>query len=236
MPRVAEAIAATDRVFAPITFDPATSTRAFRVATTDYGAAVVLPTLARTFWAAAPALSLELAAWNTGTLAALEDGSFDFALYADEALPPTFRRAPLFADGFVCVVRRDHPVLRHRDANGYIAPARLAALPRTVLLYPDGAAMGVDDPLAAYGRPIGPGDVRLPYFLAAPLIVSGSPSVLCIPRRMADLVVGAADLAMIDFPEAGRLNYCMIRHDRTARDAGLDWIQARLTEAFAASS
>lgn len=231
LPQLREAIAATNRVFAQPGFDPGTSVRSFRVATTDYGAAVVVPALVRTLHKEAPGTSLELCAWGAQTLGDLEEGRVDFALYTDEALPQGFHQTPLFKEGFAFLLRNGHPVLGERDRSGHIAPPKLAALPRVVLLYPDGNEIGVDDPLAAFGRPLGPGDLRTPHFLSAPLSVSGSDFVLCVPRRMADLVAAAGNLAVVDFPEAEPFTYCVVWHDRAEMDAGLTWIRERLKAA-----
>lgn len=227
-PRLGEAIAAADRVFLRPVFDPATSTRSFRVATTDYGAAVVVPGLVRALQIEAPSVSLELCAWTEDTLGDLEEGRVDFAFYTDEALPPSFHHARLFEEGFAFLLREDHPILASRDEAGHIAPSELAVLPRVVLLYPDGIGTGVDDPLAAYGRPSGAGDLRTPHFLSAPLAVSGSDFVLCVPRRIAELVAVQSNLAVVHFPEADPFTYCMVWHDRAEMDAGRTWIREQL--------
>jgi DNA-binding transcriptional LysR family regulator len=232
LPRLAEAITATDLVFARPGFDPSKSTRSFRVATTDYGAAVVVPALVRALHTESPGVSLELCAWSVDTLGEIEEGRVDFAFYTDEPLPSGFHHTPLFRDGFAFLLRADHPVLASCDESGNVAPSELAALPRVVLLYPDGAETGVDDPLAAYGRSLGPGDLRTPHFLSAPLAVSGSDFVLCVPRRMAELVAASSRLAIIDFPEADTITYCMIWHDRASLDAGLEWVRERLKAAI----
>ena len=228
LPKLKDAIAATDQVFTRPVFDPKTSERSFRIATTDYGAAVVIPSLARALHAEAPGVSLELCAWSVDTLRDLEEGRVDFALYTDDALPPGFHQAPLFEEGFAFLLREDHPVLALRDKAGYIAPSKLTALPRVVMLYPDGAGIGVDDPLAPYGRPLGPGDLRTPHFLSAPLSVSRSDFVLCVPERMAKLVAGPGNLAVVDFPEAEPFTYCMIWHDRAELDAAFAWVKKLL--------
>ncbi len=228
LPKLKEAIAATDQVFARPVFDPHTSERSFRIATTDYGAAVVVPSLARALHAEAPGVSLELCAWSGDTLRDLEEGRVDFALYTDEALPPAFHQGPLFEEGFAFLLREDHPILALRDEAGHIAPSALAALPRVVMLYPDGTGTGVDDPLAAYGRPLGPGDLRTPHFLSAPLSVSRSDFVLCVPRRMAKLMAAPGELALVAFPEAEPFTYCMIWHDRAGLDPALAWVKKLL--------
>lgn len=232
LPKLKVALAANDLVFTRPCFDPRTSERSFRIATTDYGSAVVVPLLARGLHVDAPRVSLELCDWSVDTLNDLEEGRVDFAFYTDEGLPPGFHQAPLFEESFAFLLREDHPILALRDKAGHISPADLATLPRVVMLYPNGTETGVDDPLAAYGRPLGPGDFRTPHFLSAPLAVSLSDFVLCVPKRMAKLVAAQGKLAVVDFLEAEPITYCMIWHDRAEKDAGLTWVQTLLTAAF----
>lgn len=223
MPQLAEAIAAEDRLFQPPGFEPSCSERILRIATTDYGAAVAIREFARLVACEAPGVSLELRAWESETLVELEEGRLDFALYTDEAVPQGFHHERLFTERFACVLRRDHPVLAYRDADGHIAPSRLAELPRVVLLYPEGRATAIDDPLASHGRARGPGDTITPYFLSSPLLIGQSERVLCLPRRAAELIAPLADLAVIDFPQAGEIHYCVIWHERAARDPAIAW-------------
>jgi DNA-binding transcriptional LysR family regulator len=230
MPLLAEVIAAENRLFARPDFDPSASTRSFRVATTDYGAAVVVTRWVRDIADDAPGVSLDVRAWDSRTLTDMEEGRIDFALYTDEALPVGFHHERLFDDGLCCIVRAGHPVLASRDAHGRVPASKLAELPRVVLLYPEGAGTAVDDPLSMHGRAHGPGDFLTPYFLSGPLLVSQSNHVLCMARRVAEIVASRADLALIDFPEAGGMTYCAIWHERSAEDPGMTWMRRRLAE------
>ncbi len=90
VPLVRDAIEAVGRVFAPQAFDPATAEALVRVATTDYGAAVVLAPLAGHLAQAAPGLCIEAVPWSVETLDGLEQGRLSFALYADSDLPNDF--------------------------------------------------------------------------------------------------------------------------------------------------
>ena len=228
MPALAEALGATERLFAPAGFDPASSTRTVRLAATDYGAAVALVPLARELAAAAPGISLDVGSWTPDTLERLEGGGLDLALYPDTALPVGFRHLSLFADGYACLVRRDHPVLAHRDEHGLIDPARLAELPRVLLLYPEGVATRVDDPLAAHGPSRAAGTFRTPYFLCGPLLVADSDHALCVPRRSADLMTRMGDVVAVDLPAAGGFGYGLIWHERGDADPCLSWVRERV--------
>ena len=67
-----------------------------------------------------------------------------------------------------------------------------------------------------------------PNFLSAPLLVSGSDHVVCLPRRMAGLMASLAALASLDLPEAGRFTYRLIWHERTQLDPALRWVRDQL--------
>ena len=231
VPMVNEAIAAAGRIFSRPKFDPATSTRKFRIATTDYGASVVMAKVAERVAREAPAISLEVRAWDAATLSGMEDGFIDLALYTDESLPAGFYNQRLFNESFACIVRRGHPVLANRDADGRIDPAQLAALPRVVLLYPDRDTTAIDDPLGDHGRRHGAGDFLTPYFLSGPLLVTSSNHVLCTTRRTALLAATFADIEVIDFAEAGHFDYCVIWHSRVDLDLGVAWMRQNMAAA-----
>jgi hypothetical protein len=108
----------------------------------------------------------------------------------------------LFGEEFAFLLLRDHPILASRNRSGDIAPPELAALPRLVLVYPDGTKMVVGRsasalwtsartwcstdsslPVCAFIRErLGPGPVRA--------------------QALADLVAVPSDLAILEFPEA----------------------------------
>lgn len=228
LPLLDEVLTATDRLFQPDRFDPATTTRTFRVATTDYGSAVVLTGLVADLDAVAPGLSLDVQAWTSTTLEDLEQGRLDLALYIDLPLPAGFKHLDLFEEQHACIVRRDHPVLAHRRDDGSIDPIRLAALPRVISLYPDLTEIAADDPLADFGLAASLGEVRTPYLLSAPLLVSRSDRLLCTTQRLAELMASMIAVEVILFPEGERFIYRAIWHERTDGEAGHLWLLKRL--------
>lgn len=227
-PRVAEALAAAERLFAADRFDPATSSRSFRIATTDYGAAVVLSRVVHDLDAQAPGVSVVVVPWAAGTLDDMEHGRVDLALYIDLPLPAGFRHLDLFEEHHACLVRRGHPVLRHRDRQGRIDPARLAALPRVISLYPDQTELAADDPLAEFGAAHTSGEIKTPYLLAGPLLVSRSDRQLCTTQRMAELMASMVDLEIVPLPEGERFVYRAIWHERAEHEPGHAWLVQRL--------
>ena len=232
VPLLAAALAAVDRLFTPSVFAPAVSRGVVRVATSDYGAAVVLAALAPLVARAAPKLRLDALPWGAETLAALEAGHLDLALYADGELPGDFHTRDLFSESYACLVRQGHPVLAQRGADGQVAVQDLAALPRAIMLYPDGREVQADDVLTqSFGAAAAESIVlRTPYFLSAPLVVAQSDMILCLPRRAAQLMARLGGIVVLDLPEEVRFTYRLIWHERSHSDPMLRWVRARICD------
>jgi DNA-binding transcriptional LysR family regulator len=94
-------------------FDPETSDRLFGLLVTDVGVVRFLPPLLARLADAAPRLRLRavpLGSWQIESK--LESGEADLALGAFPRAASHLRRQKLYADGYVGVVRKDHPRLR----------------------------------------------------------------------------------------------------------------------------
>lgn len=219
---VAEALAALARVSAPAAFDPMHATRTFRLATTDYGAGTVLARLGPLFAASAPRARLEAQAWTDTTLADLEGGTLDAALYADAPLPPDFHARDLFQDDYVVLAPKDHPASR---ATGHARLDALNRARRVVILYPDGRRLAADDVLGDLGAPEEHVAIRTPYFASAPALLSGGGLILALPRRAARALIADADLAVLPLPAAPRFTYRLIWHARAQRDPAHRWLR-----------
>jgi DNA-binding transcriptional LysR family regulator len=228
LPVLGDLLSTAERLFSAGSFDPGTSKKTFRVATTDYGAAVVLAPLASDIARFAPGVSLDVQHFSGTTFTDLEEGRLDFALYTDAPLAAGFQKQPLFEESFACVVRHDHPILDLRDKEGHISLQRLAKLPRVLLTYPDGIRRAIDDPLSDLGSEPQLGAFLTPYFLAGPLLVNKSEHVLCMGKRVALLIAETARVQVIDFPPAGNFTYCLIWHERTDLDPALIWLRDRV--------
>ena len=63
---------------------------------------------------AAPLAGLRVNPWSEETILALERGELDWALYADDTIPPDFHYRTLFQDSYSLVCRAGHPLRRHR--------------------------------------------------------------------------------------------------------------------------
>lgn len=91
-------------------FDPATSTRTFVVATTDYGHHAVVAPLMRAVHREAPHVRIVFIPFVAGVrLAELESGNIDLIVAMRQFLPDALKSSVLLADRHVVVRRLDHP-------------------------------------------------------------------------------------------------------------------------------
>ncbi len=108
MAPLAEALAQVQSLLAPNTFDPATARRTFRLAMSDYGAAIVLPGLIRTLRREAPGIDLQIShASREGMLEGVLNGDIDVAAGVFPEMPNELRSTPLFEEHYVCLVDRN---------------------------------------------------------------------------------------------------------------------------------
>ncbi|MCE9672674.1 LysR family transcriptional regulator [Myxococcus stipitatus] len=212
------------------TFEPRASARRFTIASGDYFAAALLPRLLELLDQEAPHVDLTVRPLVVSQAPAqLESGEVDLIIGAFPEPAPALRQARLFSEDFVCVVRRDHPVVRNSlDLDTYLG------LPH-VLISPKGEGAGaVDVALERVGRTRRIG-LRLPYFLTAVLSVVRSNHVLTAPRKLAELFVDLGPLRLLPPPVALRpFDVFQVWHERFDDDPAHRWLRSMLSRAGAA--
>lgn len=100
-------------------FDPATSTDRLCIATTDFAASVLIPTLLERMASAAPSVRIEVVPWNDRVFNDIEAGRTHLALIGVQP-PEPFESKPLFTDEFVCVVAENHPLRARLTLKRYV--------------------------------------------------------------------------------------------------------------------
>jgi len=105
------AVAHVERVFTPTPgFDPATSTRTFRIVATDNIELFLLPRPMAWLGQHAPRVDLRMHHLPPDWIRVLTRGDIDLKLGHQYGIPASFRGELLFEERFTCVVRRDHPL------------------------------------------------------------------------------------------------------------------------------
>ncbi|MDC8759542.1 LysR substrate-binding domain-containing protein [Janthinobacterium fluminis] len=220
---LADALQHVRSVLGGAVFDAATARRTFRLAMSDYGAAIVLPGLMRRLRAEAPGIDLSVVYASRESMAAgVVDGDIDLALGVFPHTPETLRRETLLEERFVCAL--DAATLP--DGAALTLDAYLAR-PHVLVASGDRAmATEVDTELARHGwtRRIA---LRLPHWAVAPAVLAGTDLVLTVARRA--LRGGAAGLALVEPPFAiAPFVFEQIWHSRAEGDAGLSWLRVAL--------
>ncbi len=95
----------------PVKFDPATSTRAFRVAVTDYLSNVLWPLLREHVEQYAPGiriLAVPYTSQETGTQ--LRNNDIDICMGGLQPMGGDIRLQPIFVENWICAMRSKHPL------------------------------------------------------------------------------------------------------------------------------
>jgi DNA-binding transcriptional LysR family regulator len=204
-------------------FDPATSRDRLYIATTDYAASVLIPTVVERAAVAAPSVRIEVVPWNDKVFNDIEAGRVHLALIGVQP-PEPFESEPLFSDEFVCVVARDHPVLPARMTLKRYVEYGHAVVP----IGRDGGQPWIERTLAANGfeRRV---TYRSPYQLSAILVASRTNAICTTARLLAKQLAPVANVRLLAAPrELPKIDYRMVWHRRLRDDAALDWLRNQL--------
>ena len=229
-PKVLSALTALKSVIEPANFDPLHSNRIFRLATTDYGAAIILPSLLANLAKSSPSIRLEVTSWNSRTIESLVAGRLDFAFYADGELPADFRTRKLFTDRQACLVRHNHPLIKMSGPKREVSANGVVKFPQLVMSYPDGWKTGIDELRGLQGQKSPSIPLQSPYFMLAPLTVAQTDSVACIPLRLAKILSAIARTEVLTLKGDNTFSYRLIWHERIHRDKGFEWLRQKCSE------
>lgn len=208
-------------------FEPKSANREFRIAALDYAIAMLVPNFLARFSTIAP--SCRLAFRTLGYEAAREalaNGSIDLILGLPVPIGPFLQRT-LMAEDFVVLARPGHPIVgRKLDLARYLACGHL-------LVSAAGDARGsVDNALGRIGKERRVVTV-VPQFLAGFAAVAGSDMITTSPRRLAKRHAAAFGLRQFEVPFAlPGFEVATLRHENTAQDAGLNWLDGELAQAL----
>ncbi|WJJ92565.1 LysR substrate-binding domain-containing protein [Neopusillimonas aromaticivorans] len=108
-------------------FEPATSTRRFRLGLSHIGQLVMLPALMGSLRDIAPNIKIDSLDLDELSANLLESGKLDLAIGYATDLQTGFYQQRLFTENYVCIMRPDHPRIRGAlSREGYLAEAHLA--------------------------------------------------------------------------------------------------------------
>jgi DNA-binding transcriptional LysR family regulator len=208
-----------DRLIGNSSFDPATEKASFRIAATDNATHVLAPILTRGFLPDTGSIMLEFVAWQEGVFDALERGSLDLILNADDGtMPAQFHTEVIYHEEFVCVVDRDYPLNRRLTLQQYLAAQHIGI---TIM----GGLQTIPEKRLAGAGQRRNCVLRMPYFAAAIRSVIGTRLIATLPKRFATVEANAAIKLLKPPQEMTGFDYLMAWHPRVNTDSAHQWLR-----------
>ena len=222
---LAEALAQVQSLLAPNTFDPATARRTFRVAMSDYGAAIILPGLIRTLRREAPGIDLQIShASREGMLEGVLNGDIDVAAGVFPEMPNELRSSVLFEERYVCLLDR-----RSLPADGVLDLPTYLSRPHVLLEMRGSGTPEIERALTAL-RERRRVAISLPHWSVAPQLISGTDLILTVSSRSVR-DIDQQQLIVLPPPfEIAPFTFVLAWHKRRGGDQALNWLNRRIEE------
>lgn len=177
-------------------FTPATSTREFRIALSDIGEGIYLPSAVRNLQERAPAVSLRSVFMPARELEVeMAAGRVDIAIgYFPDIRGGQFFQRRVGLHSFACLVRRDH-----RQVGEQLSMEQFRQLGHVIVEAPYRSQEVFEIFLRKkqIERHI---VLRTPHFMSVPVIVAGSGAIAVVPQALADFVAHHPDIRQVGLP------------------------------------
>jgi len=220
---LAEALAQVQALLAPNRFDPTSAKRSFRLAMSDYGAAILLPGLVRTLRREAPGIDLQIIqASREGMVDGVLNGDIDLAAGVFPDLPAELRSTPLFEEHYACMVdRASLPEGGTLDLTAYLTR------PHVLLEMRGSGTPEIERALTAI-RERRHVAISLPHWGIAPQLIEGTDLILTVSSR--GLPTGdQAHLLVVPVPfHIPSFAFELAWHSRRAGDPALQWLKEQV--------
>lgn len=120
-PLIHEAVTAAERaVQLTSQFNPASSSRVFRISASDYAESALLPTVLGRLQSQAPDITLDILTPSDVGVTDVELAKVDMVINRFTSMPQSFHQRMLWTDGFSCLMSRDNPILDSFDLDAYL--------------------------------------------------------------------------------------------------------------------
>lgn len=213
-------------------FEPASTTRTFRIAMSDYCAAVYLPAVTKVLSARAPLTRLEAEPLNERSLERLSSRHVDFCISAQDVLlmgdgpdNSLVRRNELFTDRYITASSTDHPAVRSgMDVETYLKYQHVS--------YRSGSGVRSleDQAKSSIGLDVSIGIVA-PTLLAMPLILDGTHLLATFPERIIGVLSNSSRFHVYPCPVAiPDLVETLFWHATSETDRGHLWMRGLLID------
>ncbi len=209
-------------------FEPSTSTRIFKVALTDLGVTMVLPSVLHAIDKRAPGVRIQVEPLSDARLSdKLSSGEVDLVIAVYLGSAGGLRAEILLEEDYVCLVRRGHPLarrtrlrIRDYDKHGHVTYTPVGFVPRPMLQVLPGLAS------ASAIR------VSVPYLLALPDVVRRTDLVATVPRSLLGAPIDLDGIVPVEAPvELPAVEHSQWWHPRFDADPGHQWLRRHVLDA-----
>lgn len=205
-------------------FDPGTSTREFAIATSDYLANLILPTIIETLSAEAPLVNWRIITLEKNSfIQDLERGNCDLAIGTFTQLPDTIQSQPFLDDSFVGICRSCHPIL-----DDSISLESLITYPHALFTLKKDSYGMIDKLLESYQlkRRVA---LTVPYWFVLPNAIAHSDLLAIIPNCLACHLIQHYPIAKFIIPLDMPKNDVMMAWGITQNgDRGQTWLRKKI--------
>lgn len=181
----------------PERFDPATSKHQFVIEAADYMEYMILPRLMERIYHDAPGVEVQIKKPEPYfPEQAMENGSTDIVLGFDKDLdvPNRLNKEVLFEDQRVCVVRKDHPLVKQKLS------LQLFLKLDHIRVSPTGIKLGAIDNALSEKNQERHIALMVPHFLYTPHILATTDMISSPPLRIAKQFMQISPLKMLPLP------------------------------------
>lgn len=210
-------------LLAPAGFDPASANRTFRLAMSDYGAAMLLPGLVPILRSQAPGIDLQITqASREGMLELLLNGDIDAAAGVFPDLSPQLRSVHLFRERYACLVDR-----QSLAGQGGLDLADYLSRPHVLLEMRGSGTAEIERALSAIHqrRRVA---ISLPHWSVAPRLIVGTDLVLTVAARNLR-TIDEQRLVVLPPPfEIPEFDFIFVWHTRREGDQALKWLREKM--------
>ena len=216
-----QVLSSIQQMTGPGGFDPRKARGTLRIATTDYGLAIVLPHVLHELAQAAPQLSIAYSDLSEDMFDHLKNGFLDLAL-TGQASYRDMQSEALFTERFVLVTRADHPLVgRRMTVDDFIA------WPHVMIDVVHSRLYDIEARLERMNKRRHSA-LRMPHCHAAAFFAQQSDLIVPVLERVARLYVDSLGLAIHQPPtelDLGRFDYVQLWHERRNNDPLHRWVR-----------
>ncbi|MBD8235373.1 MULTISPECIES: LysR family transcriptional regulator [Pseudomonas] len=220
---LAEALAQVQALLAPNCFDPASAKRRFRVAMSDYSAAIFLPGLVRVLRREAPGIDLQvIQASREGMVDGVLNGDLDLAAGVFPDMPAELRTTPLFEEHYTCLVDRNS-----LPPDGTLDLPTYLSRPHVLLEMRGSGTPEIERALTAI-RQRRHVAISLPHWGVAPQLIEGTDLILTVSSRGLRAVEHPHLLAVAPPFHIPSFAFELAWHARRGGDSGMQWLMGQV--------